>query len=127
VIVHDDPIARFLDAICSATIEDTDAYAPDAELDATVPGWRSRTVGERAIKSEYARWFAHPARFIDIERLPVRDGEVVTYELEWRENGVRHRGHHAHRFTVADGKIILDKVWCGGRWPEPLLQRMSAR
>ena len=120
----DDPITRFLDAISSATIADADIYATDAELDATVPGWRSHTIGERAIKDEYAKWFAHPAIFIDIERLTVADGEVVTYELEWHEAGVRHRGHHAHRLTVADGKITRDKVWCGGRWPESLLQRM---
>lgn len=121
-----DPVTRFLDAVSSATIEDADIYAPDAELDATVPGWRSQAIGERAIKSEYAKWFAHPATFIEIERLPVADGEVVTYELEWHELGVRHRGHHAHRFTVADGRIVRDQVWCGGRWPEPLLERMSS-
>lgn len=123
--MNHDPISRFLDAITSATIGDADIYAADAELDATVPGWRSHTIGERAIKDEYAKWFAHPATFIDIERLTVPDGEVVTYELEWHEAGVRHRGHHAHRLTVTDGQIIRDKVWCGGRWPESLLQRMA--
>jgi hypothetical protein len=124
VIVHNDPITRFLEAISSATIESADIYAPAAELDATVPGWRSHTIGERAIKDEYAKWFAHRATFIDVERLAVPDGEVVTYELEWHESGVRHRGHHAHRLTVVDGKIVRDKVWCGGRWPDSLLQRM---
>ena len=123
--MHDDPIARFLKAITSADIDSCDSYASDAQLDATVPGWRFRAVGETAIKAEYAKWFAQPAAFIDIERLPVDDGEVITYELEWYQAGVRHRGHHAHRFTVANGKIIRDKVWCGGRWPEPLLQRMA--
>lgn len=44
-------------------------YAAHAELDATLPGWRSHTIGERAIKDEYAKRFAHPATFIGIERL----------------------------------------------------------
>jgi hypothetical protein len=121
----DDPIARLLDAIASGNIEVCDSYAPDARLDATVPGWRLRAVGETAIKAQYRTWFAHPATFVDMERLPVRDGEVITYELEWTEDGVRHRAHHAHRFTIANGRITSDKVWCGGRWPEPLLQRMG--
>jgi hypothetical protein len=123
--MRDDPIGRLLDAIASANVDSCDSYAPDAQLDATVPGWRFRAIGETAIKAEYAKWFAHPATFVDIERLPVDDGEVITYELEWSEDGVRHRGHHAHRFTLANGKITSEKVWCGGRWPEPLLQRMG--
>ena len=121
----DDPVARLLDAISAANIQGCDSYAPDAQLDATVPNWRFRLIGDAAIKSEYAEWFAHPATLIDIERLPVDDGEVVTYEMEWDEDGVRHRAHHAHRFTVTDGRITRDKVWCGGRWPEALLQRIA--
>jgi hypothetical protein len=125
MIMGDDPVARLLDAIASANVEGCDSYASDAQLDATVPGWRFRAVGESAIKAEYAKWFAHPASFVALERLPVRDGEVITYELEWTEDGVRHRGHHAHRFTITNGRITSDTVWCGGRWPEPLLQRMG--
>lgn len=123
--MNNDPVTRFLEAITTATIEGADIYAADAELDATVPGWRSRVIGERAIKDEYAKWFAHPGRFIEIERLPVRQGEVVIYELEWHEAGVRHRGHHAHRLTVVDDRIVRDEVWCGGRWPDSLLQSMT--
>jgi hypothetical protein len=121
----DDPIARLLEAIVSATVGGCDSYSPDAQLDATVPGWRFRVVGETAIKAEYAKWFAHPATFVGIERLPVADGEVVIYEMEWSEDGVRHRAHHAHRFAVANGQIIADTVWCGGRWSEPRLQKMG--
>lgn len=121
----DDPITAFLDAITSADIVGFGGYAPDARLDATVPGWRFGCAGEDAIKAEYAKWFSHPATFVQIERLPVQDGEVVIYELEWTEGGVRHRGHHAHRLTVANGAITGDTVWCGGRWPEPLLESMG--
>jgi len=123
--VCDDPIRQFLDAVAAATIDGTDIYVADAELDATVPGWRSHIVGDRAIKDEYTKWFSHPATFIDLERLEVPDGEVVTYEIEWHESGVRYRGHHAHHLTVDKGKIVRDKVWCGGRWPESLLQQMA--
>lgn len=124
--MHDDPITRFLDAVCSGTIAETDVYATDAELDATVPGWRTHLTGAQAIKDEYAKWFSHAGTFIDMERVEIPGGELVIYELEWVEGGVRHRGHHSHRLTLADGKIVRDQVWCGGRWPEELLQRMAA-
>lgn len=120
-----DPVTRFLDALSRGSIQDADFYASNAELDATVPGWRSHIAGAHAIRDEYSRWFSHSATFIDLERIPVPDGEVVIYEIEWEEGGVRHRGHHAHRLTVADGSIVRDQVWCGGRWPEPLLQEMA--
>jgi hypothetical protein len=124
--MNDYPIGAFLKAVQAAAIDQTDVYAEDAVLDATVPNWRLHAVGPQAIKAEYAKWFSDPATFLALERIPVPDGELVIYEHEWVQDGVRHRGHHAHHLVVRDGKIASDTVWCGGRRPESLLNDMAA-
>lgn len=124
--MDNDPVGDFLDAVAAADIEKADVYAEEAVLDATVPNWRTRVEGAQAIKAEYAKWFSAPATFVALERIPVPGGELVIYEHEFVEDGVRHRGHHAHHLVVRDGKIAADTVWCGGKWPEPLLGEMAA-
>ncbi len=124
--MNNDPISDFLKAVEAAAIEQTDVYSDDAVLDATVPNWRLCVVGGEAIKAEYSKWFSEPATFVSLERIPVPDGELVIYEHEFMHDGVRHRGHHAHHLVVRDGKIASDTVWCGGKWPEPLLEDMAA-
>jgi uncharacterized cupin superfamily protein len=56
-------IEKFLHAIETAGIPGCDAWSADATLDATVPDWRLHAAGADAIRAEYAKWFAHPARF----------------------------------------------------------------
>jgi hypothetical protein len=130
-------IDTFLKAIENAAIDSCDAWGASATLDATVPNWRMRVHGPDAIRAEYARWFADPARFEEIHRYQVTgngggdgsDGnatEVVEYTLSWSENGVPHAGHHLHVLTVADDQIVSDTVFCGGRWPAALLAEMEA-
>lgn len=123
--MSDDPVSDFLKAVEAAAIHQTEIYSDDAVLDATVPNWRFRLVGAEAIKAEYSKWFCDPATFVSVERMPVPDGEVVIYEHEFTHDGVRHRAHHAHHLVVRDGKIAADIVWCGGKWPEPLLKDMA--
>jgi ketosteroid isomerase-like protein len=103
--MNGDPIGEFLQAVQGAAIHEADVYAEDAVLDATVPNWRLKAVGPQAIKAEYAKWFSDPATFVALERIPVQDGELVIYEHEWMQDGVRHRGHHAHHLVVRDGRI----------------------
>ncbi len=126
--MNNDTIGDFLKAVETAAIDETDVYADDAVLDATVPNGRFYAVGPQAIKAEYAKWFRDPATFMALERIPVPDGELVIYEheYEWVLDGVRHRGHDAHHLVVRDGKIASDTEWCGGRWSEPLLNDMAA-
>ena len=124
-------IGTFLDAIEKAAIGSCDAWSADATLDATVPNWRMQVSGADAIRAEYARWFADPARFEEIRRLPVSGApgvvtEVVEYTLSWSENGVPHAGHPLHVLTVRDDQIVADTVFCGGRWPAALLAEMEA-
>jgi hypothetical protein len=121
-------VDEFLGAIESATIPGCDAWSADAKLDATVPNWRLHADGADAIRAEYAKWFADPARFEELRRHTVDDGtgEVVEYTLSWSENGVPHAAHHMHLLTVRDNRIVADTVLCGGRWPAKLLAEMEA-
>jgi hypothetical protein len=94
--------------------------------------------GPDAIRAEYARWFADPARFDELRHYPVggadgtadADGggasDLIEYTLSWSENGVPHAAHHLHLLTVRDGLIAADTVFCGGRWPASLLAEMEA-
>lgn len=120
-------VDKFLEAIGNATIPDCDAWSADATLDATVPNWRMHKAGADAIRAEYAQWFAEPAHFDELRRLPVAGvGELVEYTLSWQENGVPHAAHHMHLLTVRDDRIVGDTVFCGGRWPAGLLAEMEA-
>jgi hypothetical protein len=53
--MHNDAIGDFLKAVEAATIDETDVYADDVVLDATVPNWRLHFVGQQAVKAEYAK------------------------------------------------------------------------
>jgi ketosteroid isomerase-like protein len=121
-------IDKFLGAIEGATIPGCDVWSADATLDATVPNWRLHAAGADAIRAEYAKWFADPARFDELRRHTVDDGtgEVVEYTLSWSENGVPHAAHHVHLLTVRDDRIVADTVFCGGRWPAALLAEMES-
>jgi hypothetical protein len=121
-------VDSFLDAIENATIADCDAWSADATLDATVPNWRMTVSGADAIRAEYGRWFADPAKFEELRRYSAADGttEIVEYTLSWHENGVPHAGHHCHVLRVRDDRIVADTVFCGGRWPASLLAEMEA-
>lgn len=100
-------------------------YAPHAVLDAVVPGWRLTAAGPDAIAREYGGWFRHPARLTDLRRLRTATGEVVEYTVGWTEDGVGHTGRHVHVIDLDDGRIVADHVWCGGRWPADLVERME--
>lgn len=123
-------VDRFLDAVRAATIPEADVWAPDARLDATVPEWRVAAEGADAIRSTYATWFDAPGRFEELRRLPTPGGEVVEYLLAWEEDGVPHTAHpahHAHLLDLdAEGRIVSDHVFCGGRWDAALMAEMEA-
>lgn len=120
-------VDRFLNAVLGGTRVPADVFAADVVLDATVPGWRFTSRGPEAVARQYGTWFAAPAAFEELERLPVEGGEVVTYLLTWEENGVPHAAHHCHvlRFD-RDGCIVQDRFFCGGRWDAARLAEMAA-
>ncbi len=120
-------VDRFLHAVREGTGVPAELFSPDVVLDATVPGWRFAVHGADAVSRQYTSWFGDPAAFEEFERLPVDDGEVVTYLLTWIERGVPHAGHHCHRMRFdPDGRIQRDRFFCGGRWGAALLAEMAA-
>lgn len=118
-------VDAFLDAVEHGTISSCSVWSADALLDATTPGWRFQMRGPAAIRAEYAHWFADPGRFEELRRIEIPGGEVVEYLLTWTENGVPHAAHHLHVLEVSDGRIDVDTVMCGGRWPASLLADMQ--
>lgn len=118
---------RLLDAIGGGAGVPVDLLAADAELDATVPGWRLRRNGAEAVAAQYSQWFADPATFEELDRQAFPGGAVVTYLLAWEEGGVPHAARHCHvlRFDE-DGRIASDRFFCGGRWDAALLAEMAA-
>ena len=121
-------IDRFLAAVVAGGGDGLrDAFADDAVLDATVPGWRFTKSGAAAIAAQYGGWFRHEGSFAELARHPVGAGEVVTYLHVWDDDGVRHAAHHCHVFEVGgDGRITRDQMWCGGQWNAAELARMEA-
>lgn len=118
-------IDEFLAAITAATIPAARAWAPDATLDATTPGWRSKIATAPAIQRLFSGWYADEGRFEELERTPLPDGELIQFLLTWTEHGVPHAARQAHVVTVRDGLITRHVVYCGGRWPAGLLARMA--
>jgi hypothetical protein len=119
------PIDRFLDAIVTAGVLDSDIWRSDATLDATVPNWRMRVNGAAAIRNELSGWYADPGRFEDLTRTAIPGGELVQFVLTWSERGIPHAAHQAHVIQVADDRIASQVIYCGGRWPAGLLAEMA--
>ena len=122
-------VDRFLDAVRQASFSTADdLYAVGVVLDATVPGWRYTVHGDTGVRAEYGRWFNATSDLPELTRHSTASGEVIEYVATWEEDGVEHAGHHAHVLTIdpTTDRIVEDHVWCGGRWPAPLLAEMAA-
>ena len=124
-MTNTDPISEYLSAIETASIPECRAFAPDMTLDATVPEWRFTVRGDVAVREELARWYATPGSFEDLARTVTPTGELIQFTLRWVEDGVPHAVHQAHVVEVADGSVIRDTAWCGGRWSATLLAEMA--
>ena len=121
----DEVIGRFLSSIEAGGEPEPGVLSDDVVLDATVPNWRFTVRGAAAVAAELGRWYAGPGTFEELTRTPVPGGELVTFTLHWRENGVPHAVHQAHVVAVSGGRIVQDQAWCGGRWPAALLAEMA--
>lgn len=120
-----DPITDLIaDVAAGVGIRDS-VYASDVEFDATVPHWRFQLHDADAVRHQLAGWYADPGTFDELHRVPVADGELVTFSLRWMEAGVEHTAHQAHLLAVEDGRISRHQVWCGGRWPADLVAEMA--
>lgn len=107
--------------------EGPSAWAPDAVLDAVVPGWRFSVVGSDAIGRQLRAWFRDPGTLEEVRRHPVEAGEIVELTVTWAEDGIPHAARQIHVLELdGDGRIVHDKMWCGGRWSAALLADMAA-
>jgi hypothetical protein len=120
-----DPVGAFLAGIEGAALSE-DIFCEDIVLDATVPNWRFRLQGAGAVRDELGRWYADPGQFGEVRRIRINDGELVEFTLNWEEAGVPHSCHQAHVVRLRGDRIASDTVFCGGRWPEPLMAEMRA-
>lgn len=123
--MSDTAIDRLLADITAGTGIGPEVFAADAVLDATVPNWRFSLTGEGHVRHQLSNWFADAGEFEEIERTPIGDGELVTFLLTWTERGELHAAHQAHVLQVRDDRIVSDTMFCGGRWPAPLLAEMA--
>ncbi|MBV9486330.1 MAG: nuclear transport factor 2 family protein [Frankiaceae bacterium] len=119
-------VTRFLDAIERGEGIPSGIFAADAVLDGTVPDWRMTIRGEAAIRAQFSGWYDAPGRFVEVERLPVPDGEFVRFGLESTDSDGTYKIHQAHLFHVVDGEIATARVWCGGRWHAERLAEIAA-
>ena len=118
-------IEKFLASICGE--HDPGCWAPDAVLDAVVPGWRFSVNGAEAVEAQFRSWFRDPGMLEELRRQPTAGGEVVELTVTWVENGVPHAARQVHVLELdGDGRIAHDHMWCGGRWPATLLAEMEA-
>ena len=122
---HPGAVDRFVAGVEAATLSTT-VFCADAVLDATVPNWRFSVRGADAVCAELGKWFADPGRFEELRRVPLPDGELVEFTLQWEEEGVPHTCHQAHHLELRDGQVAKDTAWCGGRWPSSLVAEMEA-
>jgi hypothetical protein len=120
----DGAIERLLAGIEAGAIPDG-VFAEDAVLDATVPNWRLKERGAAAVCGQLARWYAHPGRYRSLTRTTLPDGELVEFTLTWTEDDVEHTCHQAHILSVDGDHVVSDTVFCGGRWPAPLVAEMQ--
>jgi hypothetical protein len=118
-------IDRFLGSVCGR--HEPDCWAPDAVLDAVVPGWRFSTTGAAAVDAQFRAWFRDPGTLEELRRQVTAGGEVVELTLTWVENGIPHAARQVHVLELdGEGRIARDHMWCGGRWPATLLAQMEA-
>jgi hypothetical protein len=121
-------VDRLLDLIATGRGGDAaDLYAPDAVLDATVPGWRFQKHGGTAIAGVWEGWFDAPGELQELERTATPDGEVVSYLQTAVDEGTPFAAHHCHVLALDPASRLVRRhlVWCGGRWSEGRLQEMA--
>lgn len=125
-----DVVTRLLDELVGGTGVSSGLFTDTATMDATVPHWRFPTHGSERIAGQLTAWFTFeaPARFDELRRIPTPTGEVVHLCVEWTELGVLHAAHQSLTIDLdLDlGRIAAIGLWCGGRWPAPLLAEMEA-
>lgn len=116
-LLRTDTVSRLLEAITAGTGVPQELFAPDAVLDATIPGFRFAQHGPEHVAGQMSSWFAHPGAFDDLERTALaRDVELVRFVLTWDEDGDRWAAHQSHLVELEGDLIRHVEMFCGGRW-----------
>src|SRR5690349_5536990 len=89
-LLRDQTMDRFLAGVASGAGVPEDLFAPDATVDAVVPGWRFPNEGAAAIAAQYREWFDYPGTVEEVRHQPTPSGAVLEYTVCWTENGVPH-------------------------------------
>lgn len=121
-----DVVGELLGAIEVGHGGDADVFTADAEWDATVPDWRYRVRGGRAVRAKFAEWFGEPSHVDRARRFRAGAVEIVELDLRTIENGVPVWAHQVHLFELRDGLIARDVVFCGGSWTAERMAEMAA-
>lgn len=123
-----DSVSDLLDQLAAGTGVDASLFTKAATLDATVPNWRFTVHTATNVAAQFATWFAFdaPGNYDELRRLPTPSGEVVEFMLQWTEHGTVHACHQSLIIELDDNRISRVTLFCGGRWPAPLLAEMEA-
>ena len=116
-LIRTDAVSRLLEAITAGTGIPQGLFAPDAVLDATIPGFRFAQHGPEHVAGQMSSWFAHPGAFTDLQRTALPDGrELVRFDLTWHEDGALWAAHQSHLVELEGEQIRHVEMFCGGRW-----------
>lgn len=121
-----DPVAAFLDQLADGGVLDTAIFDDGVVLDSTVPNWRFELVGTDPVCQQLGAWFAIPGEYEWVRRQATPTGELVEFFFCWEENDMPYAAHQLHLLDIEHGRIWRDTMFCGGRWPAPLLAEMES-
>jgi hypothetical protein len=93
-------------------------YADDAVLDVTIGHWRYQRQGPQAIAEQYREDYPVPPVIDRWRERPTDWGSVVEVEARLLDERGETFYRWVHLFTVSDGLIVEDAIYCSGAWSE---------
>lgn len=98
-------------------------YAGDAVLDVTAGSWRYQRQGAHAIAQQYRQDFPVQPVVETWRERPAAWGAVVEVEARLVEQAAETFYRWVHLFTVDEGLIVEDVIYCSGGWDEATRER----
>ena len=98
-------------------------YAGDAVLDVTVGPWRYQRQGAHAIAEHYRQDLPVRPVVETWRERPTAWGAVVEVEVRLVEQAAETFYRWVHLFTVEEGVMVEDIIYCSGGWDEATRQR----
>ena len=112
-------IERLIETLAAQDLDATLAlFAPDALWEAHVPGWDTQMRGREEIAERLIPWFIARDDYEIAGYQLAGEGETVAlrWEQHWRDahDGAPCICHQSHFFTVHDGQITRQWMYCAG-------------